>query len=330
MKPARRRTGRPSEQPVVPVTGAERRSPAERYIKMLIVTFGSNDAVRDVMARKRIDDGDRHYVDRLRSEFALPKKFDPYDKTDEAGQQLLARHGLLPLVHRDAAMVEALQILEHERAREIVETLILAGGPPDAIAAALSRLRWKYTPAGIAQFVNAFWDIGLLSRTSLRAVLAERERRAVEAAREESPGSAEAVRRAWRRDPRVMVIEQPPSLTTFAGAALRLGVPLEKVDLRKALATVQTTAVLRAAENVHLEGSRPAQRAVALMNVAQAASELLAASTDPIGSLRDELATVRLKATATPLPMIGSLPGGHSVGLEPAREARHEDDMIDP
>lgn len=188
MKAPRRRTGRPWQQPVVPVTGAERRSPAERYLKSLIISLGSNDAVRGEMARRRIDDGDRHYLDRLRAELALPKKFDPYDKTDEAGQQLLARHGLLPLVRRNAAMEEALQILEHERAREIVETLILAGGPPDAIAAALSRLRWKYSPAAIVHFASAFWDVGLLSKTSLRAVLAERERRAVEAAREESRG----------------------------------------------------------------------------------------------------------------------------------------------
>lgn len=328
MKAPRRQTGTKPRQKIIPTTGAERRSPAERYIKALLITLGDTAAVRDEMARKRIDDGDRHYLDRLRVELAVPKKFDPYDKTDEAGQQLLARHGLLPLVHRDAAMTEALQIIEHERAREVVETLVLAGGPPDAIAAALARLRWRYTPAAIVQFASAFWDIGLISKTSLRAVLAERERRAVEAAREESPGSAEAVRRAWRRDPRVMVIEQPPSLTTFAGAALRVGVPLEKVDLRKALATVQTTAVLRAAENVHLEGSRPAQRAVAFMNAAKAASELLAASTDPMSSLRDELAAVRVKATATPLPMIGSLPGGHSAGLEPARETG-SDKLVD-
>lgn len=330
MKPARRRTGRQAQQqPVVPVTGAERRSPAERYIKALIVTLGTTAAVRDAMARLKIDDGDGHYVDRLRAELALPKKFDAFDKADEAGQQVLARHGLLPIVHRDPATVEALQILEHERAREIVETLVLAGGPIEAIVSALARLRWKFTPAGVAQFVAAFWDVGLLSRTNLRTVLAARERRAVEAAREESPGSVEAVRRAWRRDPRVLVLEQPPGLTTFAGAALRLGIPLEKVDLRKALATVQTTAVLRAAENTNLEGTRPAQRAAAYMTVAKAAGELLAGSTDPISSLRDQFAAIRLKSTPAPLPMIGQLPGDHATGLEPARETRVDDEISD-
>lgn len=126
-----------------------------------------------------------------------------------------------------------------------------------------------------------------------------------------------------------MVIEQPPSLTTFAGAALRLGIPLGRIDLQKTLATVRTTAVLRAAENVNLEGSRPAQRSVAFMAVAKAASELLAASTDPISSLRAELAAVRVKASTTPLPMIGSFPGGHSTGLEPAR-AHADGDLVDP
>jgi hypothetical protein len=201
----------------------------------------------------------------------------------------------------------AVAVLGDRRAREFAETLIIAGAPVKVVAAALRRVLPGVTEKSACLFERYFFDLAHLTRGDLRVLLALRADRDIEAAASEGAAAAAAVRRRWRFDPRQLAVDLPQGGPFAQLGLLAAGFDIPTRDPAALLRRIRDRAVLRATERVHRHSRRDAHTALALVELASKATDLIERVQDPQSRLLEDFRRAVLTTSDKRVPSIHEL-----------------------
>jgi hypothetical protein len=297
-------------------------SPAARYIRFLILHGRHDGGVRAELDALGLDHGDAGFVGRVRRELEPPKGFRVGDESHRESNIFILKLGLDEIVSGTKAAELAVRILEHRRARELAETLLISGAPHEAIAGAVAPMIAKVSPQAIQQFARLYFDLSRLTRGDVRVILDLRAERDVACAMLESAAAAAAVKRRHRFDPRRIAVDLPQGAPYAHVALLAGGVDVPASEPGVLLRRIRDRAVLRAAERVHGTAQRDADTTLTLVELALRATELMERVQDPQVNFMSELQRVTLRSSEGKLPTIHDLAGknGFTVDLGPSED----------
>lgn len=305
-----------------------RRSPAEFYIKYLIVNPAkhSNDKIKSLLQASQLDYIGHDHLDGLRATCVPPVPFYPKDALHSKSQRFLMKERIRPLFFRTGPIVRALEILDQPRVKEFVESMLLSGATPAAVAAAItSHRRFPCTTEAVESYQHFFWNTSLVDSTEIRTIL--RLRSFAEVREDDIFGKQKAkyLEAASYNDPRRVAAELPNAPLVALLSQMRMGVMPTHLDLAKALDATQKAATLRALE-ASLKGSiKDEERAFKYMMVAKTAGEMLETVVKPDEKLRAQLSAIALSTENKEIPLIGALSkGSHTADLGPSQKKQDE------
>ena len=298
-----------------------RRSPAELYIKYLLVhpKGYSNEDIEDILTFAQLDSLGSWYLDRLRVQLQTPQPFHPYNKTHAASQTFLLQHGLRRLFDPDAAVSEALKVLKMPRVKEYVETTIIVNAPLEAVAYHAKRAKnFQISAEGLHFYKQCFWNTELLDSVELRALISRRAHLLTRHANGDIQGQAKAFQQASYNDPRRLAADMPASPYTAMIALMKLGFMPGKVELVKMAEHAKLGALSRVAESVFRDGPNDCIKAEKYAGVARIMAELVDGMVRPDQELREQLAAIALRTDENRVPLIHELSqGNHTVDMSP-------------
>jgi hypothetical protein len=304
-----------------------RHSPCEFYLKYLVVhpERYTVEYIQESCERKQLDFLNEAYVEYLRTRCLPPNPFYPSDPLHVRSQRFLFKEKLQQLFLPDDDMKITLRMVEHARAKEFVEAMILSGAPLDRIADALGPHRgFPATPKSVEYFKHFFWNIDLVDSTELRALLQLRAPVA-DHVPEKQKKSAGVLNKAFKDDPRVVAANLPNHPLVAMMSQIRMGLMPRNLDLAGLIETTRTLATMRSLEATMLGGPFDSKKALEFSLVAKNMGEMLGTVVKPDEKLREELATIALKTEEGPVPYINELSAGsHTVELSPIKALRHE------
>lgn len=308
-----------------------RRSPCEYYLKFLAVHPDryTNDRIKAIIRRQQLDWIGDEYLEDLRAMTVPPEPFKPHDLTHSKSQRFLIREGIRHLFHSDEHMRVAQIILQRPKAKEFVESMLLSGAPPNAIAYGLTQQRnVRATPQGVELYKHYFFNVDLLDSTEMRATILLRSdpiAQGINPNDEEAGARAGAIKKAAWSDPRKVASELPSTPMAAMIAQIKLGMMPNNMDVAKVLESARAVAALRAMELATNGEARDAdRRAMNYMMVARIATEVLENVVKPDELMRKQLSSILLQTDQQPVPSIKELSAGnHTVDLE-LREKEEE------
>ena len=146
------------------------KSPAERYIKYLILRYpGMNtEALMDQLDEQGLEPLGPEYLVRVRNLLNPPQPFRP-----RSGHQpslvYLGSLGIAELYNKTSDSEMALEILASGRGKEHVETMVIAGMPVDMLARSLGHHGFPGVSARTVElYISWFWDVVTLSSMQKR------------------------------------------------------------------------------------------------------------------------------------------------------------------
>lgn len=150
-----------------------RRSPCELYIKFLAVHPDNynDDAIRDCVRGQQLDYLGHEYLHRLRKKLRVPVPFYPNNRLHEPSRKFLLRHRIFGFFHPDDDALASHQLLQKPRAKELIETMTIAGEPPALISHRLRHVGITTTVRAVKRYCSFYWDLSLVDSTELRALL---------------------------------------------------------------------------------------------------------------------------------------------------------------
>jgi hypothetical protein len=300
-----------------------RRSPAERYLKYLLLSGLEPDEIIDRALFEHLDPLGNWYLENLQEEMNPPDPFKPKDIEHVASQRYLLTSGVYRLFYPDRHTKIALKVLRTPRAKEYVEAMILSGAPDPVIEEALThRKNFPSTVSSIKQYRYYFWDVELLDSTELRALLDIRAAACSGSNDSDIQNQFSAYRNSFFNDPRRVAARLPSSPVTAMMAQMRMGVMPVKVDMAKVFELVRAAAGLRAVEAAMSGEIHASEKARDFMLSAKLAGELLETVVRPEEQLINELATIALKTEDAPIPTLQELQGEE--GIYGVPEEEHE------
>lgn len=301
-----------------------RRSPCELYIKYLLVHPDeySNDAIRDIVRGQQLDYLGHDYLRRLRTRLRIPVPFYPNNKLHTPSKKLLVRHKVFGFFHPDEDALAAHQLLQKPRAKELIETMTIAGENHAVISHRLRSIGITVTIRAVKRYCDFYWNVGLVDSTELRALLRMR----VEHPRYRDDGMEPlpeqrlqmyAMNKVQYQDPRRMMVDMP--VTPMAGLMnqMRMGLMPSQVELARLANVTRVAATVRAFEATMAGGPQGAIRARDYAVVAKTMSEMITDMGSPDLELQKELQQLALVTDEAGVPHIGELEGTHTVELEP-------------
>lgn len=304
-----------------------RRSPCEFYLKYLVVhpDHYTNERIQEVCERKQLDFLDETYLDSLRTRCLPPDPFYPNDPLHIRSQRFLFREKLQQLFLPDDDMRVTLRLVEHARAKEFVEAMLLSGAPIDRIAEALGPHRgFAATTRSVEYFKHFFWNLDLVDSTELRALLQLRAPSA-DHVPEKRKKMAGALNRAFKDDPRVVAANLPNHPLVAMLSQMRMGLMPRNFDLAGLVETTRAFATMRSLEATMLGGPFDSKKALEFSLVAKNMGEMLETIVKPDEKLREELAAIALKTEEGPVPYINEFSSGqHTVEISPTKALPHE------
>lgn len=315
-----------------------RHSPCERYLKYLLVHPDgySIEAVRDIVRGQGLDYLSDDHAQRLRDRLKkhLPFPFQPLNKRHKRSQAFLSKEQIFGFFHPDTPSVVAHRLLDRGRAKEVIESMSLAGESPAFISHRVKLLGLKSTPEAIKRYLHFYWDLNMVDSTELRALMRIRvEWVGVPTGGVDLPRDQwlqyHALAKASYKDPRRMLTEMPVTPVAGAIGQLRLGLMPSQMDIGRIAEAARGAAVLRAFESMVTGGPNDASRGRDYAMVSNMMSELIEKVGSPDTSLQRELQQMALELEDGPIPHIGELPEGSTftTDLLPAQE--REKDVVD-
>ena len=304
-----------------------RRSPAELYIKYLIIHPRGyrNDEIKDVLTFAQLDFIGDWYVDRLRLELQVPTPFYPRITTHVRSQEFLLQNGLRRFFQPDEAVRQAFDVLQKPRVKEYVETLLISNAPPSSLSHYLkSYMHFTIGFDGIMFFKNAFWNVDLIDSVELRALLQRRG----EALEGHTDPQVMAQHRAFKKasynDPRRAAAEMPFSPVSTMISMMKMGFFPGKFELAKLAEGTRIGALARSYEATFRDGPEDHVKARDYANTAKMITEILENIVRPDEQLREQLSAIALKTDDVRVPVIHELSGGaHTVDIAPL-EKKHD------
>lgn len=306
------------------------RSPAEFYIKYLLLLPDklSDAQVMAQVQNRGLDVIHEDYIKRVRASLKPPTPFYPEDERHRDSRHFLLDEGVFRLFHRQMPMKLAFSILEHARAKEFVETMLIQKTPLQAISNFL-RFQWRLpcTVDALESYAHCFWNLSLLDSSGLRTllqlridVLAElpefKERRGI-------------LKSAYYRDARVEAAELPSSRAAALLVQSRMGFAPKDFDAGAGATLARNEAIRKALEVVLRGGQGDDMKFVNYVNGARMLSEMLELVIKPGDQMHEELRALTIATETEDVPEVHQLTGGnHTVDLEP--KDSHDDEAANP
>lgn len=294
-----------------------RRSPAELYIKYLIVhpNKHTNEQIEEIIQFAGLDFLGNWYVNRLREKLKPPTPFYPFNKSHVESQRWLYSTGLAWVFHPDKHGLRAFDILENARVKEYVEAHIASNAPSVAIAFALTRyMQFSAESQAIDRYRDFFWNVDLLDATELRAALRYRIDRLEKHPDPEIAGQYKALNQAYYKDSRKTAAELPFSPIGAMMTGMRMGIVPAHVDVKKLLNQVVGLSAGRAWESMFRDGQGDSKRSLDYATVFEKMINAGKEMSDPQEQMRDQIASITMRTDDAPLPSIHNLSRGqHTV-----------------
>lgn len=254
------------------------------------------------------------YVERLRSVCVPPNPFYPEDKRHRLSQRFLRKEQIEAIYHQDDAMKAAVDLLSKPKAKETIETMLITRSAPGWICLALKRQGFGATPEAIERYKHYYFNVDLVSRTELQALLVSR------AAPMETKDKTEQVlasnlAKANNTDPRVLTSKMAITPLAELMNVIRMGVLPSNVELSRLAKAARASALIGVAESA--VKSQP-ERGRDFALIAKMMSEIVEQIGDTEVDLKTGLATMLLETDGTEVPHIKELSdGSHTVDIQP-------------
>lgn len=307
-------------------------SPAELYFKYLVVhpACYDNSYIHTTAQGLDLDYLGDSYVQSLRERMRPPTPFYPEDTTHEKSQRFLLRERLEKAFLPNSHWRAALRLLSKPVPRELVESLLLARAPVDAILHALNnRCALSVTEETIRLFKAYFWDVDLLSHADMRAYVDMKSTGAFALDTDaDKLKQLSSLKRVKHSDPRALAARLPHMPITAALVQLELGVLPKRMDLSGVLEATAYVASVRAFEALCNGGPVGANMAAQFSQVALQMHQLQKEVVNPEDKLREDLVRISLATSSRKVPTLAALTKGRhttNVHPEPAPEAGRDD-----
>lgn len=283
------------------------RSPAERYIKFLILRARmDNFSIRRELERRRLVPVGSRFLDELRDRLRPPEPFHPWQLDHQASQSFLEREGIETLFRRAPVAGDALRIAEQPRLQEVVEVLLLAGASPEMVAAGLEARTGAHVTAGVvAAYRSLCFDLSLFDRSEVRHLMRRRLGRNVD------PDIV-------RSDARATAASLPVGAVNGVLASLRMGALPRHIDYRRLAESARGVLAARVLEAAVGGTRKDATAALHFAGALRVVHELVEGTADPNGAVLEAVQHMQIVSDTSRLPTVRELSGGrHTVDLLP-------------
>lgn len=301
-----------------------RRTPCEYYLKYLLChpdNYSLGD-VEVILREHQLDYPGPLPVRRLNDRLRKPPIFRPYDKRHSLTFRFLVTEGIYSLFHPDEHMKAAVALLKKPRAKEMLEAMTISGDPDSFILHRLKGMGFKLTAQALKKYYFYFWNLDLVDRTELGALLQMRvDAMVMDGDDLASTLRHKAMRKAAYNDPRLAAVNSPAS--PFAGVLnqIRYGYMPESIDLPSLMARAREVLGVRAMEAGLDRGPMAARQALEFTASMKNVSDMLEALGDPGEDLQRNLMNLMLDNDRSPVPYVHELTEGkHTVDVQPTAE----------
>lgn len=305
-----------------------RSSPCDFYLKYLCTHPDqyTDSAIRSLIKLQQLDFMGMAHLKRLRVSCEPPNPFYPEDVRHHESQRFLTKERIYQLYHPDDDTVIAIKLLDHPRGKELVESILTAGGDPLWACAMLKKIPYKATPRSIQLYRHFYFNTDLVNNTELRAILGMR------ASFEASSGDPDeraykfAFNRAARSNVTSLMASAPSSPFAHVLNLMRLGMMPSGLELTRVASVTRMAAVVRSMESTML-GQAEKARDFALTG--KIINELMESVGDVSGDLQRNMMNLALDTDASEVPSIAQLTEGrHTVDMIP-QLIEKEEDVVD-
>jgi len=291
------------------------RSPAERYIKYLLLSSTrSNNDIRNIILKKGLDFPGTTYVQTLREACIPNKPFYPEDLNHKESQSFLKAHGLFFLFNPDGAMLDAEKLLAIPRAKEIVEALLISRSEPFWISKNLKRSKFSFTALAIERYAEHFFDLNLVDNSDLKALMSVRGLIADETTDEDQDRLLAQRAKAMKLDVRLQAANAHIGPLAAIANQVKLGMLPSNIELGKLVSANRSMAIVASLEAC-LNGWGSTARDFAL--TAKMMTEILEQVGVAEKDLQDSLIGLAMAHTTEQTPTLKELSGGnHSADMQ--------------
>lgn len=307
-----------------PAAPLVRTVPCVRYLKYLFALGRTVEQVEQQALDLGLLYGGEEFLKTLQASLAFPVPFRPNQSTHPPSVAWLEKHGLAILFPAPGPpeLRDAVRLIQKPRAKEILETLLLAGATRPAVAACLEREKIEMVSPRLAPeekrkaeerlllwVERLFWDVGLMDSTELKALLLTRT---------PSPGQqaafpflADKFKKAAYGDPRLIMSHMPKGPAAVMLAQARLGMPMSRVDLSKLYEMLETLLVTKAFEVATSPHNDAMIFLAALMSAAKTSADLREKATKPADTATETVRSTIVKYRKTGVYDVNALTGGN-------------------
>jgi hypothetical protein len=285
---------------------AIRRSPAEYYLKYLVVHPDdyANEQIRNLLQMQQLDFIGMPYLDRLRMSLATPAPFYPEDRNHKRSQTFLFKERIWGLFHPDEDVLGAQAVLDKPRVKETLEALLVSLATPEYTAAVLrSRAGIDMTSRSVQLYKHFFFNTDLVDSIELQALLETRVG-ITDLSDPDVNRQQTALLAASARDPRRLAARV--SVSPLAGLmnSMRMGYLPTNLNISKLAAATRAAALVQT-HHAAMTGSSERTRDFALAT--KMMSEILENVGDASQDLQGDLAQMLLATEHTEVPHIDDL-----------------------
>jgi hypothetical protein len=294
-----------------------RRSPCETYLKYLITHPDEyeDEVIRKIIQLHQLDFIGFPYLERLRSVCVAPTPFYPEDRKHRPSQRFLQKEKIETIYHQDDAMKGAIYILEHPKAKEVTEMMLITRSDPSWVSLALKRKGFNVTPEAVKRYKHYYFDVELVDAPELETLLLSRGKSDDTKDRDEQTLAANYAR-ANKGDPRVLTARMTIQPLAELMNVIRMGVLPSNVELSRLAKAARASALIGVAESTsRLQPERGRDFAL----VAKMMSEVVEQIGDTEIDLKSGLASMILETEEASVPHIKELSDGssHTLDVQP-------------
>lgn len=303
-----------------------RRSPCELYLKYLIVRHEAytDDQIVDICRLHQLDYIGRYFIRGLRAEAVPPIPFYPENNLHKPSFRFKLKHGLSLLFQPDLHMQTATRLLDHPRAKELLEQMLLSRAPYGWIVAALKQAGYSVTGEAVQCFKTHYFDVDAVDATEMRALMRLRVQEGAGTTDPEMAKVAAAYEKASWMDPRISATNAPITPLATMVSALRIGFMPDPAGLPRLLSSGRMLGAVRMNEAMMTNGKDDAQRAAYYAQAVKISHEVLESTGNPEEDFHSKLANLTVQTDQPEVPMLHELSGGNHTGqMEPGEGERH-------
>jgi hypothetical protein len=274
-----------------------RKTAVERVVLALLFDGHPPEETVQYLKDYELDDLGVTDIERTRDSIRLAREsWHPRNPSHEPSQQFMKTAGIETWFAKDSDLAAARRLLQHSRAREAAEALLVLDAPFGWVRGAVARYGITLTDRAAQVYGKFFFDVRDMDDAAVAAMLSRR------------------VAAGWQssNDGRHVALRSRGSPVGLAAAAMRLGRMPAGIDIARIARATRNAAGMAALEAVLADRPRKAERFASVLRSAQ---EVLEAVGDVEGEMQNQLAAV-LETEAEQVRHISELGGEHTTSLD--------------